>query len=1422
VASDERHETQTDGLWKGGALKSQAAGLDRRKFLIKSCEWASAAFLPAALGFLPRLVIQPGYGSSLAVPPDYRLTPHYRTQPPLEDVLRMIEPGLDAFITEKYAEQIEAILANWSAGLQRFPADFAPIDACLSAGFAGSVLQPSVLDEKRPTNKDLTVWRGRFSAGPDNGRPASATLGREAFRKQLRTLLYPGPEPAITSSQFLTAEFKLTAITAGDAPASRLQTRVRFDVVQTGAPAPEAAPPLEARERSGGSGAQGARFHRFERVGYWDLNWAKNGSDTWQVETWQPVEETWSTASAPLFVDITAHALGRNASYREQLLQGSDYWRTVLDGASGIDVYGNNGISVGDVDNDGFDDLYLCQPAGLPNRLYRNRGDGTFEDITDAAGVGVLDNTACALFADVDNDGRQDLIVVAVDGPLLFLNQGDGRFRFKPDAFRFAQPPQGTFTGAAIADYDRDGLLDTYFCLYSYYQGIDQYRFPAPYYDAQNGPPNFLMRNNGDATFSDATASSGMNQNNNRFSFACGWVDYNNDGWPDLYVANDFGRKNLYRNNGNGTFTDLAREAGVEDVGAGMSVCWFDYDNDGKQDLYVTDMWSAAGKRVSTQDAFLKDAPEEVRALLRKHADGNSLFHNRGDGRFSDSSVSGGVQMGRWSWSGDAWDFDHDGYPDLYIANGMISGPKRRDLSSFFWRQVVAKTSLNAVPLPSYEQGWNAINELIRADGTWSGYERNNFYTNNRDGTFSDVSGAVGLDFVDDSRAFALADYDHDGRLEVFLKNRNGPQLRILHNQMQDLGQSISFRLRGRQSNRDAIGAAITVEGGKLRQTKFLQVGSGFLSQHSKEVFFGLGDSTGPVRATIRWPNGLEQRLERLPAGNRILVEEGSTQFVAQPFTSGSGTRAASAADPAPSFPGLEGRVGSGAQGASAADPAPSFPGLEGRVGSGAQGALASEAAPPLEGLERRVGSGAQGALASEAAPSLEAPERSVGSGPAQGAAPLPSSAGTWLLKPVVAPDLSLPDVTGRAHTLASYRGRPLLVNFWVTSSRACEEQLRVFEERHKGWAALGFELVTVNLNSPDRAGDVRALVREKGMSFPALLGNEETAAIYNILYRYLFDRRRDLGLPTSFLIDERGFIIKVYQGVLDAEQVEHDLRHIPATAKERMNAALPFHGDWYGGDFHRNQFTYALVFLERGYLDPAIDACRLVVENDPTSAEARYLLGSIYLKKQMPKEARENFEQALRLRPSYPDTWSNAWNNLGMLAAEQGESEAAIRDFQEAIRQNPSNVIAIDNLGNVYRQQNRWAEAQATLERALKIDPDDVEANYSLGMVFAQQDDTERAYQYLHQALALRPGYAQALNNLGILFLRTRRPADAIETFQNCIRVAPDFDQAYLNLAKVYVVEDHIDQAKTVLRELLSQQPDHALARKALADLSR
>lgn len=596
---------------------------------------------------------------------------------PVDALLLKTKPGLDEFVTEKYAGELATILAQWSARLLRSPKDTGAIENSLHSNLRGSSLRPIDSRIVRP-GPPIEVRHNTFR----NAAEENAAIGRDAFVRDLRATLD-------SFSKILTVEFQITGITAGSASVqfpAQIETRIRYELV-----------------------GAGSNTYREQRVGYWQLAWEraaqrpedKSAAGEWRVRNWLPLDETASRSTGPAFVDVSAAALGANSSYAAQLLHGTDYWRTVLDGACGIDVYGHNGVSIGDIDGDGFDDLYVCQPGGLPNRLYRNRGDGTFEDITEAAGVGVIDNTACALFVDVDNNGCQDLIVVRAAGPMLFINEGNGKFRQQPDAFHFATPPQGTFTGAAVADYDGDGWLDIYFCLYVFYQGTNQYKYPSPYYDAENGPPNFMMRNNRDGTFRDVTAETGLNQNNTRYSFCCAWNDFDRDGWPDLCVVNDFGRKNLYRNNGDGTFTDIAPQAGVEDIGAGMSVCWFDCDNDGANDLYIANMWTSAGERISEQDIFKKDVPAETRALYHKHAMGNSLFRNQaGSGRFADTTRAAGVGIGRWAWSSDAWDFDHDGFPDLYVTNGMVSGPSRgEDLNSFFWRQVVAR-SRRGPPVP--------------------------------------------------------------------------------------------------------------------------------------------------------------------------------------------------------------------------------------------------------------------------------------------------------------------------------------------------------------------------------------------------------------------------------------------------------------------------------------------------------------------------------------------------------------------------------------------------------------------------------------------------------------------------------------------------------------------------------------------------
>ena len=305
------------------------------------------------------------------------------------------------------------------------------------------------------------------------------------------------------------------------------------------------------------------------RVGRWKQRWDKGA-----LVEFMPVEEEVAFGAAPFFRDVSATVFNGASSYREQMLGGIPYWRSRLDPACGIDVYGNHGIAAADIDGDGVDEIYVCQPGGLPNRLYKFGQDGSATDITDAWGVGMLDETPMAVFLDLRNTGEQDLVVLRGAGPVLFLNDGN-QFRLLPDAFRFATPPAGTFTGMAAADFDRDGKLDLYLCCYMYFQSEAQYNYPAPYHDAQNGPPNFLFRNklqaDGNGFFEDCTAETGINENNDRFSFAASWCDFNGDGWPDLYVANDFGLKNLYVNN-QGRFRDLAKNAGVEDIGDRKSV----------------------------------------------------------------------------------------------------------------------------------------------------------------------------------------------------------------------------------------------------------------------------------------------------------------------------------------------------------------------------------------------------------------------------------------------------------------------------------------------------------------------------------------------------------------------------------------------------------------------------------------------------------------------------------------------------------------------------------------------------------------------------------------------------------------------------------------------------------------------------------
>jgi len=374
-------------------------------------------------------------------------------------------------------------------------------------------------------------------------------------------------------------------------------------------------------------------------------------------------------ADQRLFADCTEAVIGHTQAWREQLLRSTDDWCARIDAAAQMNQYAHNGVTVGDFDGDGLEDVYFLQNGGLPDRLFRQLPDGTAEDVSATLGLDWLEEHRAALLVDLDNDGKRELVVTE-RGSVLVLSRGSkGRYHIA------AELPTPDGYSLAAADYNGDGLLDLYVCAYQPPIGI----LPTPYHDALNGARNALYKNRGRLRFENYTRSTGLEVDNSRFSFAASWIDYDEDGDQDLYVANDFGRNNLFRND-DGHFVDVAGEAGVQDMAAGMGVSWSDYDGDGDLDLYVSNMFSSAGNRIAYQRRFQADSTQDTRSALQRHARGNSLFANQGDGTFLDVTEDSGTWMGRWAWGAQFVDFDNDGWEDIFIPNGFMTNERTKDL----------------------------------------------------------------------------------------------------------------------------------------------------------------------------------------------------------------------------------------------------------------------------------------------------------------------------------------------------------------------------------------------------------------------------------------------------------------------------------------------------------------------------------------------------------------------------------------------------------------------------------------------------------------------------------------------------------------------------------------------------------------------
>jgi hypothetical protein len=543
------------------------------------------------------------------------------------------------------------------------------------------------------------------------------------------------------------------------------------------------------------------------------------------------------------FEDVT-HKAG--IRYRHHPRQFNNPYAAIMQGYTRLGA----AVAVADYDGDGFEDIFVTDScSSCKNHLYHNNGNFTFTDLAEKTGVAEgndEDNaSAAALWFDYNNDGRPDLFVVRFGHSILYESLGNGKFR---DVTKMAGLGRYMNAIKAIAfDYDNDGYPDLF--VGCYFQPLNIFHpntsrfFPESFENANNGGGVVVFHNNRDGTFTEVTEHVGIRTTG--WTLDLGHGDANNDGYEDLYVANDFGTDRFFVNNGNGTFADKTETAIGFDTKKGMNVDWGDYNNDGWLDIYVTNIY----------DDYMKECA--------------MLWHNMGNGTFADVSQEVGTCDTGWGWAAKFADFDNDGWLDLYVANGWASAGKESYVPDIF-----AMITRPGVDLAD-ARNWPPI-----GNKSLSGYEKKRLFHNIDGQFFKDEAARQGVDSIKDGRGIAIADFDNDGHLDMFVTNADD-EPNLYRNALPAGAHWICFLLEGTKSNHFGIGAQVRLTAGGTTYLRYVNGGNGFASQSTMRVYFGLGTVTKIDAVEVRWPSGWKQMFAVPEVDNYYKLTEGNRAMTA-------------------------------------------------------------------------------------------------------------------------------------------------------------------------------------------------------------------------------------------------------------------------------------------------------------------------------------------------------------------------------------------------------------------------------------------------------------------------------------------------------------------------------------------------------------